>query len=188
MTSARVKPFLLGLVAVAIAAISFFWFSGARAVVSCALGWTMLAIAASDAENFRIPDALSLPCIPLGVVAAYVLDASGGGATVILRQSVAALFGGLLLYAVREGYYYWRNREGLGLGDVKLGAVAGAWTGFQGTTNVILLGCIFALVCVTILTLSKRRAFNATMELPLGVFLAPAIWMVWVSSGLAGVA
>src|SRR5947209_7289681 len=58
----------------AIAAVSFHLFDPQRATVSCLLGWTVLAIAVYDGENLIIPDVLSLPLIPAGLIAVWLLD------------------------------------------------------------------------------------------------------------------
>ena len=55
--------------ALAIVAFSIAVFPLKLALVSCLLGWTMLAIAVVDARRFIIPDVMSLPAIPVGLLA-----------------------------------------------------------------------------------------------------------------------
>lgn len=173
----RVFPVIAG--AIAVTVVSLYVFKFPLAAVSCLLGWTMLLIAASDAVRYIIPDTLSLPSIPLGLLVAYVFDETESNPPLVLEHLGAALFGAALLFGVREAYYYWRGREGLGLGDVKLGAVAGAWTGFQGMTNALLVGCLLAISYVAILSLWQRRLLSRGTPMAFGVFFAPAIWLVW---------
>lgn len=165
--------------AIAVAVVSLYMFKLPLAAVSCLLGWTMLLIAASDAARYIIPDTLSLPSIPLGLLVAYAFDDTESNPPLVLEHLGAALFGAALLFSVREAYYYWRGQEGLGLGDVKIGAVAGAWIGFQGMTNALLVGCLLALSYVVILSLWRRRIMSRGTPMAFGVFFAPAIWFVW---------
>lgn len=171
--------------ATAIAAASLFLFEPQRAIVSCLLGWAMLAIAAIDAENFIIPDVLSLPSIPAGLIATRLLDDPNSEYGLLLQHCAAAVAGFVALYAVKQAYLLWRKREGLGLGDVKLMAVAGAWTGFEGMSHVLLLACVLAISYVVVLNLRSPRTIDGTTALPFGVFLGPSIWVIWCANSLA---
>jgi len=172
--------------ALAVAIVSFQLMEAKYAAVSCLLGWTMLAIAVSDATRYIIPDALSLPSIPIGLLATHLLDGSERNPPLVLEHLGAALLGAALLYGVRAAYFHYRHREGLGLGDVKLAAVAGAWTGIQGMSNVLLLACMAAIASVVLISLWQRRALTKETALPFGVFLAPAIWVIWCSAAISG--
>src|SRR5688572_25336331 len=78
---------------IGIAALSFYAFTPRTALVSCLLGWAMLAIAVVDARRFMIPDILSLPAIPVGLLASgWVLD-PWSGRLVSLDHVVAAGLG-----------------------------------------------------------------------------------------------
>src|SRR5688500_11189051 len=79
--------------AAGIAAFSFRAFPPTTALVSCLLGWTMLAIAAIDAQRFTIPDVLSLPAIVLGLLASGFLLDPAGDALVSLPHAIGALLG-----------------------------------------------------------------------------------------------
>ncbi|MGI9410098.1 MAG: prepilin peptidase, partial [Hyphomicrobiaceae bacterium] len=70
------------------------------------------------------------------------------------------------------------------LGDVKLAAVAGAWTGLAGTSTVLLLACAAALTFVGIAALIGKRQLTRQTPLPFGAFLAPAIWLTWALAQL----
>lgn len=165
----------------AVAALSFGLFEPHRAVVSCLLGWTVLAIAVYDAENLIIPDVLSLPLIPTGLIVVWLLD----GGEPVQTHIAAAVAGGGLLYVVRQIYYLWRGREGLGLGDVKLGAAAGAWTGLQGMSNVLLLACVLAILGVALTALFKKASVTGMTAIPFGTFLGPSIWVIWAIESVA---
>ncbi len=165
---------------VGIAALSLHALGPKAALVSCLLGWSMLAIAAIDAQRFVIPDVLSLPAIPAGLLASgYLLDPSMDQ-LVSLDHAIGAGLGGALLWLVREAYWRMRGREGLGLGDVKLAAAAGAWTGWQHLSDVILFATTVALGLAIARAIMRRETLSATSRLAFGVFLAPSIWLVWL--------
>src|SRR5688572_26702886 len=165
--------------AVGIAAFSLHAFPPRTALVSCLLGWAMLAIAAIDAQRFTIPDVLSLPAIVVGLLASgSLLDPAHEG-LVSLDHALGALLGGAGFWLVREAYARLRGREGLGLGDVKLAAAGGAWTGWHDLPNAVLLAAAAALGLALALAAVRRRHLAGTERIPFGAFLAPAIWIVW---------
>lgn len=180
----RASTMLIAAIGVLIAAVSFFVFTPILALVSCLLGWAMLAIAAIDARELRIPDVLSLPAIPAGLLAAPLLDETGTASAAVLDHVGAGLLGAGALYAIRQLYFVWRGREGLGLGDVKLAAVAGAWTGLVGLGYVLLLACALAIVVVLATHLRQWRVPQGATPIAFGVFLAPSIWLVWCLEAL----
>jgi leader peptidase (prepilin peptidase) / N-methyltransferase len=184
MTSRRALA-VIALLAGAVAATSLLLFEPAWAIVSCLLGWTMLAIAVSDAERFIVPDVLSLPSIPAGLIVTRFLAEPEVARALVLEHCIAVVVGVAALYAVKQLYYVWRNREGLGLGDVKLAAVAGAWTGLQGLSYVLLLACVLAIAFVVLTNLRNLRSIEGTAAVPFGVFLGPSIWLVWCVGTLA---
>ncbi len=175
----RTSTALLVGLGVVIAAVSFLVFSPLLALVSCALGWTMLAIAVADARHFIVPDVLSLPAIPAGLLAAPLLDATRAPSVLMLEHVGAALLGAGALFAIRQLYEVLRGREGLGLGDVKLAAAAGAWTGLAGLGHVLLLACVLALGAVLLTHVRRPSGLRASTAIAFGVFLAPSIWLVW---------
>ena len=149
------------------------------ALVSCLLGWLMLAIAAIDARHFVIPDVLSLPAAVLGLLASgSLLDPSR--AQIVSQDHVTgAIVGGGAFWLVRGVYGRWRGREGLGLGDVKLAAAAGAWVGWDSLAEVVLLAAAAALSFAIVEAVVHRRSLSGGERVAFGVFLAPSIWVVW---------
>ena len=65
------------------------------ALVSCLLGWAMLAIAVVDARRFIIPDLLSLPSIPAGLLASGRLLEPSVAEIVRIDHVIGMLAGGL---------------------------------------------------------------------------------------------
>lgn len=81
-----------------------------------------------------------------------------------------------LLWVVAEGYFRARGREGMGLGDVKMMAMAGAFLGLQRGLLTILVGAVLgSLIGGAIIALwHKGRDF----ELPFGTFLGAGAMLV----------
>lgn len=168
-----------------VAATSLMLFEPRWALVSCLLGWTMLAVAVSDVERFIVPDILSLPAIPAGLIVTRLLADGQAAPVALLQNFAAAVVGAGAMFAIKELYYAWREREGLGLGDVKLAAVAGAWTGPEGIIQVLLVACVLAIAYVALANWRDVRSIRATAAVPFGTFLGPSIWFVWCADTLA---
>ena len=92
--------------------------------LDCLLGWTLLALAWIDWKHMVLPDVLTLPLILAGF-GATLLDAPEA----ISEHAAAAVAGYGAFRAIEIGYRRLRGREGLGQGDAKLLAAAGAWLG-----------------------------------------------------------
>jgi leader peptidase (prepilin peptidase)/N-methyltransferase len=84
------------------------------------------------------------------------------------------------------GYRRWRARDGLGLGDIKLAAVAGAWLELGTAFAVIEIATLSALGAYFVSGYLRKRPPRATAFLPFGVFLAPAIWIGWLLEAALG--
>ena len=81
----------------------------------------------------------------------------------------------LPLLALMAGYRWWRGRDGLGLGDIKLAGVARAWLGLVTVFAVVELATLSALVAFFLNGAIRKRPLKATAFLRFGLFLAPAI-------------
>ena len=64
----------------------------------------------------------------------------------LLDGLIGAAFGSLLLWGTAAMYKVVRGREGMGLGDVKMMAMVGAFLGLRGTFLTILLGTLLGSV------------------------------------------
>jgi leader peptidase (prepilin peptidase) / N-methyltransferase len=142
------------------------------------LAAVMIAIAAVDAREFRIPDRLVLIALALGLAAAATAALPSFAAAVLGAAARAALVA-LVLFGFRLAYRRIRGREGLGLGDVKLGAVAGMWLGWTACALAIDFAALAALAAVLVSGLRGQR-ISGTTRVPFGLFFAPAIWAAWL--------
>jgi leader peptidase (prepilin peptidase) / N-methyltransferase len=165
--------------AIATAVTSMIVVPGGRGVAGAGLACLMIAIAAIDARRFIIPDELTAAALALGLADAAIRHPDGIGealALAALRGAIvaAAFFG---LWAL---YRRLRGREGIGLGDVKLAGVAGAWLDWPSIPIAIEIAALAALAVCLVRWLALGRAISATTRLPFGAFLAPAIWIAWL--------
>jgi leader peptidase (prepilin peptidase)/N-methyltransferase len=142
--------------------------------VTALFGWWLLLIAILDLEHHWLPDALTLPLIPLGLLAAW----AGFGPPPVERAAGAAI-GWAALALIAWLYLRLRGREGMGGGDPRLLGALGAWVG-AWQLPVILLGAgLLGLVAVLVMRL-RGEAVSATSRLPLGTLMALAAWPVWL--------
>jgi leader peptidase (prepilin peptidase) / N-methyltransferase len=150
---------------------------GLSGILGAGLALVMIAIAVIDARHFLIPNELVLAGIVLGLAAA--LAQPGRWATNVAGAAGRGLVVALLFLAFRTLYRRLRGREGIGLGDVKLAAVAGAWLGWTAVALAIDIAALSALAAV-LLDMLRGRKFTATTRVPFGLFFAPAIWLAWL--------
>ncbi len=89
---------------------------------------------------------------------------------------LGAVAGSGLLWFVSEGYFHLRGREGMGLGDVKMMAMAGTFLGLKRTLLTILAGSLLGSVIglLLIALVGKGRDY----ELPFGTFLGAGALLV----------
>jgi leader peptidase (prepilin peptidase) / N-methyltransferase len=166
-------------VGVATAAVSIAAVPGVAGWLGAGLALIMLAIAVVDARRFIIPDSLNAAGLALGLVHAVIV----GEGSVIESLALAALRAAavaLVFLALRLLYARLRGRQGLGLGDVKLAAVAGAWLGWNAIPVAIEIAAVSALAVYAPRHYLRRRPLRATTRLPFGLFFAPAIWLGWL--------
>lgn len=140
----------------------------------CALGWCLLAAALIDWRHTVLPDILVLPLIPVGIGVHALLDGAPWQSHLL-----GAAVGFLSFAAIAALYRRMRGRDGLGLGDAKLLAAAGAWVSWTGLPSVVLLAAVFGLAGATVWRLAGHDVLSST-EIPFGPALALAIWLVWL--------
>lgn len=146
---------------------------------SCALGWTLLALAAIDWRHQLLPDPLTALLIVAGLAVAYTL---GGGA--LAHHAIGAAAGFAALALIRMAYSALRGREGLGLGDAKLAAAAGAWVSWTGLASVVLIAALAALA-VALVGALRGAELRPDSRLPFGPYLALGTWLVWLYGPIA---
>jgi leader peptidase (prepilin peptidase) / N-methyltransferase len=176
--SVRVNA-LLAMLAIAAISISLISLPGTLGVLAAGLALTMLTIAVIDWRSFIIPDWLNASAGALAMVYAIVQEPEAmvhAVATATLRGLVVAL----VFLGIRAGYARLRSRQGLGMGDVKLAFVAGAWLDWIMIPLAIQLAAFAALSVYVLRQVILRETFSAVSRVPFGLFFAPAIWFCLV--------
>jgi len=148
----------------------------------CLFSAILVELTVSDLETLIVPDEFTLGGLALGVITAALVPMPPGlvslfaglGADVRLvsvgDSLTGALFTGGVLYAVGWLYTKVRKREGLGLGDVKMIAMVGAFLGLHLTLLVLIIGSIAGSV-IGLAYIYALKKDLATYELPYGTFI-----------------
>jgi len=148
----------------AVGAVCGFGLSAAALLVLAFLD-ALIVITFIDLDHQIIPDAISLPGIFVGFAAALLFG------TPTWRDSLAGiLLGGGLLWAVAEGYARLTGREGMGVGDIKLLAMIGAFLGWRAIPVTLLIASLVG-TCVGV-SIMLVRGRDTKMAIPFGPFLA----------------
>jgi leader peptidase (prepilin peptidase)/N-methyltransferase len=144
------------------------------ALVTAGLGWWLLLTAALDLEEQWLPDLLTLPLILLGLAAAW----AGFGPPLAERLWGAGI-GWAVLEAIRLIYRLSRGRDGMGGGDPKLFAAAGAWVGAWNLPVILLTAGLLGIAAVLTMILRGQQMESGT-RMPLGTLIALALWPAWL--------
>ncbi len=124
-----------------------------------------LALLAIDAEFQILPDKITLTGIPVGIGLAF-LSTSRSPVSALIGAAAGA--GGLFLVAFL--YEKIAGHEGMGLGDVKMLGMIGAFLGPWGVVLTILLASLSG--SVVGIALIASGVGTRKLKLPFGVFLA----------------
>jgi len=152
------------------------------AVASTVLGTLMVAGAEVDARKFLLPDLVTWGAVICGILAAPLLNTAEPWAAMGEAIARAGCIAGVLVL-FRAGYGWIRQIEGLGLGDVKLGAAIGAWLPLEAIPWCFGLATSGALLAVMLARLSGEPVMRTT-KVPLGAFLCPALWIVFYADSV----
>ena len=162
------------LAALAVAVASVAADGGVALWIDCVLGWWLLTLAWIDIEHFLLPDALTLPLIPAGLAVTYFVNPDA-----LLDRALGAALGYLVFRGVALAYRRLRGRDGLGEGDAKLLAAAGAWLGWEALPWLVLVAALAALAAVALARLSGQR-WDSGHAVPFGPFLAFGFFLLWL--------
>jgi leader peptidase (prepilin peptidase) / N-methyltransferase len=150
----------------------------------CAFCAIQIALIFTDFEARILPDEFTIGGTILGLALApfaYVDIGLGFGppetATAsLINAALAAFVTAGLLWSIGTLYKLVRHREGLGLGDVKMMAMVGAFVGPEGALLTLMLGAILGSVIGLLYIWVARE--SSTYELPFGSFLGFAAIVV----------
>jgi leader peptidase (prepilin peptidase)/N-methyltransferase len=124
----------------------------------------LIVLFAIDLEHQILPNVITIPGIVIGLVCAIFLPPG-------LRDAlIGVAIGGGVLFAIAEGYYRIRGEEGMGMGDVKMLAMIGAFLGWKLTLVALVLASFTGSLVGILVLVSRRGGLKAA--LPFGTFLA----------------
>ncbi len=131
-----------------------------RLILVCVL----IALFGIDLEHQILPNVITLPGIAVGVLLSLIAPPGWKDAL------IGALLGGGVLYAVAGAYYLWRREEGMGMGDVKMLAMIGAFLGWKAVLVTLVLSSFAGAIIGLVLMAAQRGTMK--LALPFGTFLA----------------
>jgi leader peptidase (prepilin peptidase)/N-methyltransferase len=117
-----------------------------------------------DLEHQILPNSITLPGIAIGLVFSLFAPPGLGDAV------IGAALGAGVLYAIAAGYYLVRKEEGMGMGDVKMLAMIGAFLGWRAVILTLVLSSFAGAVIGVALLATSRGGMR--YALPFGTFLA----------------
>jgi leader peptidase (prepilin peptidase)/N-methyltransferase len=148
----------------------------------CVLAFLLLGLIFTDAETKLLPDKMTLPGLALGVIFSLLVPVNdlasqfmpgmvslpfSGAVSARLVSLVDSLLGAAagaaFIYGAGAIYLRWRGTEGMGLGDVKLMAMVGAFLGMKLTIFTIftasMAGSLFGLTTVFVVWIKRTQRF-----------------------------
>jgi leader peptidase (prepilin peptidase) / N-methyltransferase len=157
-------------------------------VKMCAFSAMLVGLLFSDLEKRILPDQFTIGGTVIGLIFSAFVPIPDHTAQMLLwlfgitvngmSQSIAeSVLGAALPAFVLWGggwlYFKVRHREGLGFGDVKLVAMAGAFLGLEGALLTLILGSVAgSILGYSYIKLAHKDP--STYELPFGTFLGAA--------------
>ena len=146
---------------------------GVESLLSLAFLSALLVASFIDLQHQIIPDVISLPGILLGLAQSF----THWGTVSWMDSAIGAAAGGGFLYAVAWGFKRMTGKEGMGLGDVKLLAMIGAWMGWRGLPFIVMLSSLTGiLIGGGALLLTKK---GLRVRIPFGPFLSIGAFLLF---------
>lgn len=157
-------------------------------IVAMGLLAALVAITGIDVDHQIIPDVITLPGIIGGLVASVATQRVPW-----IDSALGVVVGGGIFWVILQASLILTGREGMGGGDVKLGAMLGAFLGWK----VVLLSIFLAVVLggALALALLSLKLTRRKDPIPFGPFLATGgviglLWgervITWYVSGFGG--
>jgi leader peptidase (prepilin peptidase) / N-methyltransferase len=149
----------------------------------CIYSAILIDLIATDLEERILPDEFTLGGTVIGLVLAAFVPVPGligwllpaGTAPRWISVAEAALAAGFMsgvIWSIGWVYQKIRHREGMGLGDVKMLAMMGAFVGLQETLLTVILASVLASVIGLLYIFFTHK--DTSYELPFGTFLGAA--------------
>jgi len=126
---------------------------------------SLLVITFIDIDHRIIPNIITLPGIPIGLVASFALPE-----VTLLSSVLGLLAGGGSLWVVAWIYHRITGKDGMGGGDIKLLAMIGTLVGWQGVLFTIFVSSAVGTIIGMTVMLVKGK--NMKFAVPFGPFLS----------------
>jgi leader peptidase (prepilin peptidase)/N-methyltransferase len=132
----------------------------ARLLFAC----SMIVLFVIDLQHRILPNVITLPGVLVGFAFSWFLTPGW------LDSLIGILAGGGILLLIAEAYYRVRKEEGLGMGDVKMLAMIGAFLGWKlMLVTLVLSSFMGSMIGLAVIALKKG---DMKYALPFGTFLA----------------
>lgn len=138
---------------------------------SVLLGVYLTALSYIDIKTYRLPNMLTFSLIGIGFVQFWLLTGS------VLSPLIGALVAYCVFVIIEIGFKHITGKEGLGRGDAKLFAAAGAWLGWSQLPMVALIASLSGIAFILIVQTVQKKTVQ---KIPFGPFLAIAFMGVWI--------
>ncbi|PIQ98046.1 MAG: prepilin peptidase [Nitrospinae bacterium CG11_big_fil_rev_8_21_14_0_20_56_8] len=132
-------------------------------VIFMVLGPALVIITAIDLQHKIIPNLITLPGILFGLAGGIYLEG-------VTSSLIGLVLGSGIFLIIGEVYFRIRGDEGMGMGDVKYIAGAGALLGWQKILLVIFIGALLGSIVGVAGMVEKK--LNYMSQIPFGPFLA----------------
>jgi leader peptidase (prepilin peptidase)/N-methyltransferase len=137
----------------------------------------LIVLFCTDLQTMRLPNVITLPGIAVGLACSLWLPPPPG----IVASAIGAALGAAVPWSISYVWLRLRGVEGMGLGDVKMLAMIGAFLGWQQVLVVLFFASLAgAVVGIVVLGLRKR---SLATKLPFGTFLAVAAYAASLVGG-----
>ncbi len=148
--------------------LSFFFFA------SCFFASALIVLGFIDYFHQILPDEITLPGLTLAII--YSLFRKDLSFSQALIGAVAGAGFLLVVYGV---YYLLRKKEGLGMGDVTMMLMIGAYLGWKQVFFALILASVAGALVGVFFIFFRKKDFQ--YSLPFGTFLAPAAFfsLLW---------
>ncbi len=147
---------------------------GLEFIAGCFFTTSLIVLGLIDYFHQIIPDEITMPGLVLSLAYSFFRDDVG------LREALmGAVIGAGFLLLVYGLYFLVRKKEGLGMGDVTMMLMIGAYLGLLRTAFTLILASMIGALTGVFFILSKKK--DLQFALPFGTFLAPAAFvsMLW---------
>lgn len=131
----------------------------------------LLVVSVIDLKILMIPDVISLPFILVGFLVRLIAAKFHQPQVLLLDSFLGVLLGAGALFLVAKTYEWIKRGEvGMGLGDVKLAGMIGAFLGWKAVLVVFVLSSFLGSVVGILIMIFSKKGLKT--QIPFGPFLS----------------